>query len=46
MKKNVNDLNLVGHLDELRTRLIRTLIAFLVSMAAAFLYVRQIYGWL
>ena len=46
MTKDVNDLNLVGHLEELRSRLIRTLIAFVVSMIAAFLYVRQIYGWL
>jgi sec-independent protein translocase protein TatC len=44
--KNPNDLSLIGHLDELRTRLIRTLAAFLVSMAAAFLYVRDIYAWL
>ncbi|MFD2614330.1 twin-arginine translocase subunit TatC [Paenibacillus gansuensis] len=44
--KNPNELNLVGHLEELRSRLIRTLIAFLVSMAAAFLYVRDIYQWL
>ncbi|MBB3109849.1 sec-independent protein translocase protein TatC [Paenibacillus phyllosphaerae] len=43
---NPNDLNLVGHLDELRTRLIRTLIAFLVAMAAAFIYVKDIYRWL
>ena len=41
-----NELNVIGHLDELRTRLIRTLLAFLVSMAAAFLYVRDIYDWL
>ncbi|XEC93561.1 twin-arginine translocase subunit TatC [Paenibacillus tarimensis] len=39
-------MNLIGHLEELRRRLIRTLIAFLVSMAAAFLYVRDIYQWL
>lgn len=43
---NPNELNLVGHLEEMRTRLIRTLIAFLVSMVAAFLYVRDIYQWL
>lgn len=30
----------------MRARIIRTLIAFLVSMAAAFIYVRDIYQWL
>ncbi|AJY74166.1 twin-arginine translocase subunit TatC [Paenibacillus beijingensis] len=44
--KDPNDLNLIGHLEEMRSRLIRTLIAFLVSMAAAFIYVRDIYAWL
>ncbi|MFC4099930.1 twin-arginine translocase subunit TatC [Paenibacillus xanthanilyticus] len=43
---NPNELNLVGHLGEMRTRIIRTLAAFLVSMAAAFIYVRDIYDWL
>ncbi|GAB2672446.1 twin-arginine translocase subunit TatC [Paenibacillus thermoaerophilus] len=44
--KNPNELNLVGHLEELRSRLIRTMAAFLVSMAGAFLCVREIYRWL
>ncbi|MEK3882024.1 twin-arginine translocase subunit TatC [Paenibacillus sp. PL2-23] len=44
--KNPNDQNLIGHLEEMRTRLIRTLISFLVAMAAAFLYVEEIYAWL
>jgi len=44
--KDANNLSLVGHLGELRTRLIRTLAAFLVSMLAAFIYVRDIYAWL
>ena len=44
--KNQNEQNLIGHLEEMRTRIIRTLIAFLVSMAAAFIYVRDIYHWL
>ncbi len=43
---DVKEMNLVGHLEEMRARLIRTLIAFLVSMAAAFIYVRDIYQWL
>lgn len=45
-RSDPNALNVIGHLDELRTRLIRTLLAFLVSMAAAFLFVRDIYAWL
>ena len=43
---NPNDQSLIGHLEEMRTRLIRTLAAFLVAMAAAFLYVKDIYAWL
>lgn len=41
-----NDQSLIGHLEEMRSRLIRTLVAFLVAMAAAFIYVKDIYGWL
>lgn len=41
-----NNLSVIGHLEELRARLIRTGIAFLVSFAAAFIYVRDIYAWL
>ncbi|WP_189029356.1 twin-arginine translocase subunit TatC [Paenibacillus albidus] len=44
--KNQNDQNLFGHLEEMRARIIRTLIAFLVSMVAVFIYVRDIYQWL
>ncbi|MDQ0059351.1 twin-arginine translocase subunit TatC [Paenibacillus harenae] len=44
--KNQNEQNLLGHLEEMRARIIRTLIAFLVSMVAAFIYVRDIYQWL
>ncbi len=44
--KDPNDQNLIGHLEELRARLIRTLVAFIVAMAAAFLYVKEIYAWL
>lgn len=36
----------VGHLDELRRRLIFTLVAFIVSLAGAFLYVKELYRWL
>ncbi|MBT2291298.1 twin-arginine translocase subunit TatC [Paenibacillus albidus] len=43
---NQNDQNLFGHLEEMRARIIRTLIAFLVSMVAVFIYVRDIYQWL
>ena len=45
-RQDPNSMNVIGHLGELRTRLIRTLLAFLVSMAAAFLCVRDIYAWL
>ncbi|MBW7455632.1 twin-arginine translocase subunit TatC [Paenibacillus sepulcri] len=44
--RNPNDLNVIGHLEELRSRLIRTAITFLAAMAAAFIYVRDIYQWL
>ncbi|MUT68727.1 twin-arginine translocase subunit TatC [Paenibacillus sp. NEAU-GSW1] len=45
-KPNANEQSVIGHLEEMRSRLIRTLAAFLVSMAAALLYVRDIYQWL
>ncbi|GGG83137.1 twin-arginine translocase subunit TatC [Paenibacillus radicis (ex Gao et al. 2016)] len=41
-----NEQSVIGHLEEMRSRLIRTLAAFLVSMAAALIYVRDIYQWL
>lgn len=44
--RNPNDLNVIGHMEELRSRLIRTAITFLAAMAAAFIYVRDIYQWL
>ncbi|MBD2870197.1 twin-arginine translocase subunit TatC [Paenibacillus arenilitoris] len=44
--KNPNEQSVIGHLEELRSRLIRTLAAFLVAMAAAFIYVKDIYQWL
>jgi sec-independent protein translocase protein TatC len=42
----LQDMNTIQHLDEMRRRLIRVLLTFLVSVCAAFLYVRDIYGWL
>ncbi|MBW7457104.1 twin-arginine translocase subunit TatC [Paenibacillus sepulcri] len=39
-------MNVMEHLEEMRKRLIRTLLAFLVAMVASFLYVRDIYQWL
>lgn len=36
----------VGHLDELRRRIIFTLIAFLVSICGAFVYVKELYRWI
>jgi sec-independent protein translocase protein TatC len=40
------EMHLIGHLEEMRKRLIFTAIYFLVALCAAFLYVRPIYGWL
>lgn len=40
------EMNLVEHLDELRTRLIRVLVVFMVALCASFLYVRPLYLWL
>ncbi|WP_055107117.1 twin-arginine translocase subunit TatC [Paenibacillus ihumii] len=36
----------VGHLSELRRRIIFTLIAFIVALCGAFVYVQEIYRWL
>jgi sec-independent protein translocase protein TatC len=44
--KNQNEQSIFEHLEEMRARIIRTLIAFLVAMVAAFIYVRDIYQWL
>lgn len=40
------ELNLIDHLDELRKRLIITVIAFIVFFIAGFVYVNEIYEWL
>ncbi|GIQ68181.1 twin-arginine translocase subunit TatC [Xylanibacillus composti] len=40
------EMNVVSHLAELRSRLIRTLVAFLVAFCASFLYVKDLYRWL
>lgn len=40
------NLQLVGHLEELRNRLIITLLAFIVFLIGGFVFVKPIYGWL
>lgn len=45
-RRDPNRMSVAGHLGELRARLIRTLLTFLVSTAAAFPFVRDIYAWL
>ena len=39
------ELNLVEHLDELRNRLIKTVIAFIVFFVVGFIFVEEIYNW-
>ncbi|WP_299744314.1 twin-arginine translocase subunit TatC [Rossellomorea sp. y25] len=39
------DLNLIGHLEELRKRLIITLATFVVFFLIAFYYIRDLYEW-
>jgi len=46
MKAESAEVSFVGHLGEMRRRIIFTLIAFLVSLCGAFIYVREIYHWL
>jgi sec-independent protein translocase protein TatC len=41
--KNPNELNLSEHLDELRSRLIQTIVTFLVWMLISFVFVKDIY---
>lgn len=41
-----NEMNLIGHLEEMRKRLIYTAIFFVLALVAAFLYVKSIYQWL
>lgn len=41
-----HDMDLIGHFDELRKRLIIILAAFMVLFIAAFVYVQDIYQWL
>lgn len=38
--------SIVGHLDEMRRRILFTLVAFLVSIGGAFVYVKDMYLWL
>lgn len=40
------DMDLVGHLSELRTRLIIIMIAFMILFILSFIYVEDIYAWL
>lgn len=40
------DLHLIEHLDELRQRIIKTLIAFIIFLIITFIFVQDIYGWL
>lgn len=40
------DLHLIGHLEELRQRIIKTLIAFVVFLIVTFIFVQDIYHWL
>jgi len=46
MKEENSEVSFVGHLGEMRRRIIFTLIAFLVSLCGAFVYVKEIYRWL
>jgi len=39
------ELNVIDHLDELRTRLIITLAAFIIFFIVGFIYVEEIYNW-
>lgn len=45
MALSEKELDVVGHLDELRKRLIITVAAFLVFFILAFIYVEDIYQW-
>jgi sec-independent protein translocase protein TatC len=46
MSRSLQDITVVAHLSELRKRIIITLSAFIVSFAAAFVFVKDVYGWL
>ncbi|WP_077624495.1 twin-arginine translocase subunit TatC [Sediminibacillus massiliensis] len=39
-------LQLIGHLEELRNRMIFTLVSFMVFLVIGFLFVRPVYSWL
>ncbi|MFC5468114.1 twin-arginine translocase subunit TatC [Cohnella suwonensis] len=43
---SVEESRFVDHLGEMRRRLLFTLVAFLVSIIGAFIYVKEIYRWL
>ncbi|RFU63623.1 twin-arginine translocase subunit TatC [Bacillus sp. V59.32b] len=40
------DLQVIGHLEELRNRIIKTLAGFIVFFIGSFIFVQDIYGWL
>ncbi|WP_420491090.1 twin-arginine translocase subunit TatC, partial [Neobacillus vireti] len=40
------ELNVMEHLEELRGRMIKTLLAFLLFFIISFIYVEHIYQWL
>ncbi|WP_416825474.1 twin-arginine translocase subunit TatC [Ectobacillus polymachus] len=42
----IQKLPLTGHLEELRKRIIYTLIAFIIFLVGSFIYVQDIYKWL
>ncbi|MEH7745168.1 twin-arginine translocase subunit TatC, partial [Neobacillus drentensis] len=40
------ELHVMGHLEELRGRLIKTMLAFILFFIISFIYVENIYKWL
>lgn len=40
------DLQVTGHLEELRNRIIKTLAGFIVFFIGSFIFIQDIYGWL
>lgn len=41
-----NEMKLLEHLDELRSKLIKIMLAFMISLASALIFVKDIYNWL
>ncbi|SFA74745.1 sec-independent protein translocase protein TatC [Lentibacillus halodurans] len=44
--QNEKEMNVVGHLSELRNRLIVTAVVFVIFFAAGFMYIEEIYGFI